>query len=141
MGFVQQGKSLERSLRLAFELHFLGWSFFCDCDLSVCLGLQDPPLYLALELQCCPPVQRLVLTRPQRLDRVKVPASPTPQALDPYHLQQHYFLLVLSLFQLLLGQCQAVASLLCLDSSPASLGSALQQPRTPVSEPVQLCCT
>lgn len=50
-----------------------------------------------------------------------------PQVLDLYHLQGHYFLLVLSLHHLLLGQCQAVDSLLCLGSSLVSLHLALEQ--------------
>lgn len=45
-------------------------------------ALQDPPLSLALDLQHHLPVQRLVLTRPQHLVKVKVPASLIPQALD-----------------------------------------------------------
>lgn len=95
---------------------------------------QDPPLYLALDIQHHLPVQHLVLARPQRLDKVKVPANRTLQALALYRLQHRCFLLVPSLqHHLLLGQCQAAANLLCLGSSLVSLHLALGQLPIPVS--------
>lgn len=94
---------------------------------------QDPPLYLALDIQHHLPVQHLVLTRPQRLDKVKVPANRTLQALALYRLQHRCFLLVPSPQHLLLGQCQAAANLLCLGSSLVSLHLALGQLPIPVS--------
>lgn len=95
---------------------------------------QDPPLYLALDIQHHLPVQHLVLTRPQHLDKVRVPASRTLQALAPYRLQHHCFLLVPSPHHhLLLGQCQAAANLLCLGSSLVSLHLVLGQLLIPVS--------
>lgn len=133
---VQQGKSLQTILICAFQFtdnwglssfnH--PWWFKCVSGL-----LGSSFVFGTLELKHHLPVQRLVLTRPQHLDKVKVPASLTPQVLDLYHLQGHYFLLVLSLHPPLLGQCQAVDSLLCLGSSLVSLHLALEQLLIPVS--------
>lgn len=92
-------------------------------------------MYLARDLRRHLPVQHLVLTKPRHLDRVKVPASPLPQALELCPRQQRCFLLPLSPHHLLSGPCPAAASLRCSDSSRVSPPLAPQQLRVPVSAP------